>query len=71
MDGKNQPEFPKAEFARAAYVHMDDFDWQPFPEEFSKGGIRWKLLHVSPETGAQIDGRVILRRDGQPIIQGH
>ena len=52
MDGKNQPEFPKAEFARAAYVHMDDFDWQPFPEEFSKGGIRWKLLHVSPETGS-------------------
>lgn len=52
MDGKNQPDFPKAEMAGAAYVQIDDFDWQPFPEEFSKGGIRWKLLHVSPEQGS-------------------
>lgn len=34
------------------YVQMDAVDWKPFPEAFSKGGIRWKLLHVSPEMGA-------------------
>ena len=34
------------------YVQMDDLPWKPFPEAFSKGGIRWKLLHVSPEVGA-------------------
>jgi len=34
------------------YVQMDKVDWQPFPDAFSAGGIRWKLLHVSPEMGA-------------------
>ena len=34
------------------YVHVDSVGWQPFPGEFSAGGIRWKLLHVSPEMGA-------------------
>ena len=34
------------------YVHVDAVGWQPFPGEFSTGGIRWKLLHVSPEMGA-------------------
>lgn len=34
------------------YVQMDQVHWQPFPEAFSEGGIRWKLLHVSPEVGA-------------------
>ena len=33
------------------YVQMDEVPWQVFPEAFSAGGIRWKLLHVSPETG--------------------
>jgi hypothetical protein len=33
------------------YVQMDAVDWQPFPDAFSAGGIRWKLLHVSPESG--------------------
>jgi acetylacetone-cleaving enzyme len=34
------------------YVQVDAVEWQPFPEAFSAGGIRWKLLHVSPEVGA-------------------
>lgn len=34
------------------YVQIDAVPWQPFPEAFSEGGIRWKLLHVSPELGA-------------------
>lgn len=34
------------------YVHIGSVDWQPFPDQFSEGGIRWKLLHVSPEVGA-------------------
>ena len=34
------------------YVQIDALAWQPFPEAFSAGGIRWKLLHVSPEQGA-------------------
>lgn len=34
------------------YVQVDDTDWHPFPEALSDGGIRWKLLHVSPEAGA-------------------
>jgi hypothetical protein len=36
----------------ADYVQIDDTPWMPFPEAFSDGGIRWKLLHVSPEMGA-------------------
>lgn len=34
------------------YVQINEVDWQPFPEALSEGGIRWKLLHVSPEMGA-------------------
>ena len=34
------------------YTHVSSVPWQPFPAEFSTGGIRWKLLHVSPEVGA-------------------
>jgi len=34
------------------YVDMANTPWQPFPEAFSAGGIRWKLLHVSPELGS-------------------
>ena len=33
-------------------VQIDQLPWKPFPDAFSKGGIRWKLLHVSPEAGA-------------------
>jgi len=36
----------------AGYVKLDDVAWQPFPEHLSQGGIRWKLLHVSPEMGS-------------------
>lgn len=38
--------------ATADYVQINDQPWMPFPAEFSDGGIRWKLLHVSPEMGA-------------------
>jgi hypothetical protein len=31
------------------YVQVDDLEWAPFPDAFSKGGIRWKFLHASPE----------------------
>lgn len=34
------------------YVQMDQTPWLPFPDAFSDGGIRWKLLHVSPEVGS-------------------
>lgn len=34
------------------YVQMDAVDWVDFPEALSQGGIRWKLLNVSPEMGA-------------------
>ena len=40
----------KAE-ANHEYVHIDDDKWAPFPETLSAGGIRWQLLHVSPEAG--------------------
>ena len=33
------------------YVQMDDMPWAPFPTVFSKGGINWRLLNVSPEAG--------------------
>jgi hypothetical protein len=38
--------------ATADYVQLDDLPWMPFPAALSAGGIRWKLLHVSPEMGA-------------------
>lgn len=34
------------------YVQINTTAWQPFPPQLSAGGIRWKLLHVSPEIGA-------------------
>lgn len=34
------------------YVQMDEVPWVDFPEALSEGGIRWKLLNVSPEVGA-------------------
>lgn len=34
------------------YVQIDELPWAPFPEALSTGGIRWKLMHVSPEMGA-------------------
>ena len=34
------------------YVLVDQLEWAPFPETLSEGGIRWKLLHVSPEMGS-------------------
>ena len=34
------------------YSQIDQMPWAPFPEALSKGGIRWKLLHVGPEMGA-------------------
>lgn len=37
--------------AKEEYVQIDAGAWAPFPEAFSKGGITWKLLHVSPEAG--------------------
>lgn len=32
------------------YIPTDDLTWQPFTA-FADGGVRWKLLHVSPELG--------------------
>ena len=34
-----------------AYVQVDQVEWQEFPEQFHTGGVKWKLLHVSPEFG--------------------
>jgi hypothetical protein len=34
------------------YIQIDELPWAPFPEGLSDGGIRWKLLHVSPEMGS-------------------
>ena len=38
--------------ATADYAQIDQLPWMPFPTALSDGGIRWKLLHVSPEMGA-------------------
>jgi hypothetical protein len=38
--------------AKDEAVQIDELPWKPFPDAFSQGGIRWKLLHVSPEVGA-------------------
>ncbi len=37
---------------KGRYVQMDEIEWADFPEGLSQGGIRWKLLNVSPEMGA-------------------
>lgn len=34
------------------YVQINQQPWMPFPAALSEGGIRWKLLHVSPEMGS-------------------
>jgi hypothetical protein len=34
------------------YVQMDELDWVEFPQGLCAGSVQWKLLHVSPETGA-------------------
>lgn len=34
------------------YVQMDSVEWMPFPPPLCSGAIRWKLLHVSPESGS-------------------
>jgi len=34
------------------YVQIDEVKWKPFPDAFSAGGIRWKLLNVSPGQGS-------------------
>lgn len=34
------------------YCQIDEMPWAEFPPELADGGIRWKLLHVSPESGA-------------------
>lgn len=34
-----------------AYVQVNEVQWQDFPAEFHTGGVKWKLLHVSPEFG--------------------
>ena len=38
--------------ATGDYAQIDQLPWMPFPAALSAGGIRWKLLHVSPEMGA-------------------
>ena len=34
------------------YVQIDALEWKDFPAGLADGGIRWKLLNVSPEMGA-------------------
>ncbi len=34
-----------------AYVQTNEIAWQDFPADFHSGGVKWKLLHVSPEFG--------------------
>jgi hypothetical protein len=33
------------------YTQIDQGAWAQFPDALSAGGIRWKLLHISPEAG--------------------
>jgi hypothetical protein len=33
-------------------VQLNDIPWKAFPDALSNGGIRWKMLHASPEMGA-------------------
>jgi hypothetical protein len=44
--------YAKKALVDGEYVQIDAVGWQPFPDSLSEGGIRWKLLHVSPEVGA-------------------
>jgi len=34
------------------YVQIEKLEWASFPEGLCEGPIKWKLLNVSPETGA-------------------
>lgn len=34
------------------YVQMDQVGWVDFPQGLCQGDVKWKLLHVSPESGA-------------------
>lgn len=43
---------PHFEPVKGRAVQMDEVDWVDFPATLSDGGIRWKLLNVSPEMGA-------------------
>jgi len=38
--------------SKEEYVPIDEVAWQAFPEAFSTGGIRWKLLNVAPDQGS-------------------
>ena len=38
--------------SKEEYVQIDEVAWQAFPEAFSTGGIRWKLLNVAPDQGS-------------------
>jgi hypothetical protein len=40
------------EHVAEGHVQIDDLEWQLFPEGLAEGGIKWKLLNVSPEMGA-------------------
>ncbi len=46
------PSFYPKSHIEGEFVHLDKIPWQPMPEPFCKNGIRWKLLHVSPELGS-------------------
>jgi hypothetical protein len=37
---------------REESVQLDSIPWKAFPDALSHGGIRWKMLHASPEMGA-------------------
>jgi hypothetical protein len=52
MSTKTTNNYLSKALTQGEYVQIDAVSWQPFPKEFSEGGIRWKLLHVSPELGA-------------------
>lgn len=37
---------------RDEFIPVSSLEWQDFPSELHSGGIQWKLLRVSPETGS-------------------
>ena len=41
-----------ADIESGDYVQMDQVDWVDFPQGLCQGDVKWKLLHVSPESGA-------------------
>lgn len=46
------PTYFKKSDVEGEFIHIDAIDWQVMPEPFCINGIRYKLLHVSPELGA-------------------